>query len=114
VVRVAKTSVEGRYVCSGDSEQHAAYTIDLSQSNPVSNYLGSAATRQALHPSGPPFSIAHTADDIFNAQDPNANVFNAINTLRLGLLNNDTDAINAALANFGGASSHLNDQLAFY
>src|SRR5579884_1526028 len=46
MVSLANTSVEGRYIFSGDEDQQMPYTIDLTQSSPVSAYGGSASTRQ--------------------------------------------------------------------
>lgn len=115
LVRIANTTVGGRFVFSGDSDQQAAYTFsDLSQPYPISDYQGSAATRESLHPTGPPFLVSHTADQIFNSQDPTQNVFAAVNNLRLALQANDTTAIQTALNAFDGASTHLNSELAFY
>lgn len=40
---IANTKVNGRYVFSGDSDQTAPYTLDLSQANGVSSYAGSSS-----------------------------------------------------------------------
>src|SRR6516164_7252926 len=58
---LAATQTEGRYIFSGDSDQQAPYVIDLTQSNPVSAYMGSPATRQARYPDGTTFAISETA-----------------------------------------------------
>jgi flagellar hook-associated protein 3 FlgL len=61
LVSTANTTVEGRYVFSGDSDQQAPYSIDLTQTNPISSYQGSTSTRQIQGADGTTFSIAKTA-----------------------------------------------------
>jgi flagellar hook-associated protein 3 FlgL len=114
MVGVAATSVEGRFIFSGDADQTEPYTIDLTQSNPVSLYQGSAATRLVQHPNGTTFSVARTAQDIFDSADPATNVFSTLNALRLALAANDEPAIRAALDGLKAAGDYLNTQLAFY
>src|SRR5579862_450851 len=41
LVAAANTTVEGRYIFSGDSDQQVPYTFDATQTNPVSAYQGS-------------------------------------------------------------------------
>lgn len=114
LVSVSNTNVDGRYIFSGDSDQKAAYTIDLTQTNPISGYAGSATTRQVQHPDGSLFSVSKTARDLFDSSNPQTNVFQSINNLRQALLNNDQTGITAALSSVGAADSYLNGQLAFY
>jgi flagellar hook-associated protein 3 FlgL len=114
LVGVANTSVEGRYIFGGNSDQTQPYTIDLTQTNPISAYAGSAATRQVESPDGTTFAVAQTAQDIFDSPDAQNNVFQAINNVRQALLNNDQSAIDAALPNMQSANTYLNQQLAFY
>ena len=114
MVAVANTSVEGRYIFSGDQDQTAPYTIDLTQSNPISPYAGSAATRQIQSPDGTLIPVGLTAQAIFDSSNPQNNVFQAINNVRTALLNNDQNAINAALPNLASADTYLNSQLASY
>jgi len=114
MVNLAGTTVEGRYIFSGNSDGQIPYTLDWSQSYPVSAYLGAAATRTVAGPGGQRISVAKTAAEIFDHPDPAKNVFQALNNLRAGLLANDESAIAAALAQIRTASVHLNDQLAFY
>lgn len=59
MVGISNTSVEGRFIFSGDSDQTQPYTID--QSNNVSAYAGSGATRQIQHPDGSLFGVSKTA-----------------------------------------------------
>lgn len=111
---LAGTAVEGRYIFSGDSDQTAPYTVDLTQSNPVSAYQGAAVTRVAQHPNGTTFTIAETAQTIFDSTDPATNVFGAIAALRTALLSNGNAAIQTAVGGLSKVSEYLNNQLAFY
>jgi flagellar hook-associated protein 3 FlgL len=114
VVAFAGTSVEGRYVFSGDTDQTAPFTLDWNNSPSVSSYLGSAATRATLHPSGITFSIARSAGEIFDSASPGQNVFQALEELRNGLLNNDAPMIESGLLNLKTAADYLNSVHAFY
>ncbi len=115
MVGLAGTQVEGRYIFSGNSDQQAPYTLDSSQNPPVlSGYLGSDSTRLAQHPNGGTFSVAATAQTIFDSADPSTNVFSAIQNLQTALANNDSAGIQTAMGGLSGVSSYLNRQLAFY
>lgn len=114
MVNLAGTTVEGRYIFSGNADAQIPYTLDWSQSYPLSAYLGAAATRTVAGPGGQRIAVARTAAEIFDDPDPAKNVFQALNNLRAGLLAGDEAAIRAALAQIRTASVHLNDQLAFY
>jgi Flagellin and related hook-associated proteins len=48
LIAITRTNVEGRFIFSGDSDQAEPYTLDLTQANPVSAYLGSASSRKVL------------------------------------------------------------------
>jgi flagellin-like hook-associated protein FlgL len=67
-----------------------------------------------MHPAGTEFRISLSADEIFDNADPSKNVFQAINSLRLGLQADDQDAITAALEQITSAQAHLNSSLAYY
>ena len=114
LVQIGNTTVEGRYIFSGDSDENPAYSIDLTQTNPVSAYQGSAATRQIQAPDGSTFAVAQTAQQIFDAADPTQNVFSTVSALRTALLNNDQTGIDNAIGNLKSASTYLNGALAFY
>ncbi len=114
LVSTANTSVEGRYIFAGDSDQQVPYTIDLTQNDPISAYQGSVSTRQIQGADGTTFSVAKSAQDIFDNVNGQQNVFAAINNLRLALLNNDQAAIDAAMPNVMSAGTYLNQQLSFY
>jgi flagellar hook-associated protein 3 FlgL len=114
LVSTANTTVEGRYIFSGDSDQQAPYSFDPTQPNPVSAYQGSAATRQIQAADGSQFSVALTAQDIFDSPSAQQNVFTSINNLRQALLSNNTARISAAQADVQSSGAYLNQQLAFY
>lgn len=114
LVGIANTSVSGRYIFSGDSDQTAPYSIDLTQSNPISAYQGTPSTRQVSDIDGSLFPVAKTAQELFDSPDPSSNVFQAINNVRNALLNNDQKAIDAALPDLQKIGSYLNQQLSTY
>jgi flagellar hook-associated protein 3 FlgL len=114
LVATANTSVQGRFIFAGDTDQTLPYTIDLTQSSPISAYQGAVSTRQIQSPDGTTFSIALTAQQIFDSPNAQTNVFTSINDLLQGLTNNDSVAINASLSNIQTAGAYLNQQLAFY
>jgi len=114
LVNLAGTTVEGRYIFSGDADGVVPYTLDWSQTPPVSSYQGAAATREAAMPGGGRFRLSRTAAEIFDHPDPARNAFQALLNLRAALLADDEAAIGAAIAQIRTATLHLNDQLAFY
>ena len=115
LVGISSTTVEGRYIFSGDNDQQPPYTIDLTQANPVSNYQGSAAaTRQIQHPNGTTFGVAETAQSIFDPASVSDNVFSSLVALRSALQSNDVNGISSALNTLATSSTYFERQLAFY
>lgn len=114
LVSVANTTVEGRSIFSGDSDQVAAYNIDLTQPVPTGTFLGTAATREIRHPNGTQFAVSKTAQEIFDSPNPGENIFASINAIRVALQSNNQAAIDAALPNLDTAGVFLNQQHAFY
>jgi flagellar hook-associated protein 3 FlgL len=114
LVSTANTTVQGRYIFAGDSDQTAPYSIDLTQTDPVSAYQGSASTRIIQAPDGSTLQVALTAQQIFDSPNAQTNVFVSINSLRQALLNNDSAGISSALADVQSSDTYLNQQLAFY
>ena len=114
LVAIAGTTVEGRFIFSGDRDQTAPYTIDLTQTNPVGAYQGSAATRLVADPNGTTFSVSQTAQTIFDSADPTTNVFATLNAARNALASNNDAGIQAAVAAFPKVGTYLNSQLALY
>lgn len=111
---LSRTTVEGRYIFSGNSDQTPPYTIDPTATPPVSTYAGGSAGREIQHPNGSRFTIAKTAQEIFDAPDPANNVFASLTALRDALQSGDQTAIGAALPNIATSLDYLNGQLAFY
>jgi flagellar hook-associated protein 3 FlgL len=114
LVAIANTTVQGRYIFAGDTDQTTPYTIDLTQSSPISAYQGSASTREILGPDGTTFPVALTAQQIFDSSNAQDNVFNSITDLIQGLQSNNSSDISGALANLQSSDTYLNQQLAFY
>jgi flagellar hook-associated protein 3 FlgL len=114
LVSIANTSVQGRYIFAGDTDQTEPYSIDLTQSSPVSTYQGSASTREILGPDGTTFPVALTAQQVFDSSNAETNVFTSITDLMQGLQNNDDTAISGALSDVQSSDTYLNQQLAFY
>jgi flagellar hook-associated protein 3 FlgL len=112
LVGSANTSVAGRYVFSGDSDQTAPYGIDLTTVTGTTPYAGSAATRQVEDPRGGKFATSQSGQQIFDAAG--GSVFAAVNALRVALLANDQNGITASLASLKAAHDHLSDSLSYY
>jgi flagellar hook-associated protein 3 FlgL len=114
MVGLTATTVEGRYIFSGDADSTVPYTIDQSANPPISPYAGSAATREVQHPNGTRFAVGRTAQDIFDSTDPTKNVFTSLTSLQSAFEANDTAAITAAVPNVATSLNYLNTQLAYY
>jgi len=114
MVGIANTEVDGRFIFSGDSDQGPAFLYDTAQTPVWGAYLGTAATRRAMHPTGVTFAVSQDGGQIFANADPSKNVLQAMETMRAALLSNDEAAMRAALAPLGDISKHLNMALAFY
>lgn len=123
LVSVANVSVEGRYLFSGDADQVAAYTLDDTQPSGVAAYQGTVATRQVADSTGLTFSVALTADVIFDSANPDEKIFEAVNGMRRALLAVDNPptvpdptipTIDQALHNLGQSALYLNQQIATY
>jgi flagellar hook-associated protein 3 FlgL len=119
MVAISRTSVQGRYIFSGDDENTPPYQLDLSTQAGVAQLTTAGATRRLEDPAGGSFPVTKTAAEIFDARDVNGapttgNVFHALNQMRLALLSNDVSAINSAVANISTADDHLNLSQGFY
>lgn len=113
-VGIANTTLQGRYLFSGDSDHTAAYIFDPSQANPVSAYQGSASTRVAIDANGNTFPIGLTAQQIFDSNDSTTSVFGAINQLITALNNNDQAGVQTVESGLSNVAQYLNEKLAFY
>ena len=114
MVGLTRTTVEARFIFSGNSDSQAPFTVDISQPDPVSGYQGSAATREVMHPSGTLFPISRNGEEVFDNPDPGKNVFDALTSLRNALRANDEEAVRDSLSGIQSAATHLNNQLAYY
>ncbi|MGO9093630.1 MAG: flagellin [Bryobacteraceae bacterium] len=130
LVAASNSTVEGRYVFSGDDYMVAPYSLDPTQANGVSAYAGSAATSQIMDANGATFPISESGDEIFDNASPGASVFAAVNALQAALANVPTaaqgdpaynaqytaqqTAIQAAMAQVGTAQTQLSGVLSFY
>jgi flagellar hook-associated protein 3 FlgL len=115
LVGISRTSVEGRYIFSGDLDLSAPFSIDLNQNPAISAYTGgSTNTRQIQHPNGSRFGLSQTAQEVFDSPDPASNVFQAVSDVRNALLASDETAISAALNRLTTAAPHLERMVAYY
>jgi flagellar hook-associated protein 3 FlgL len=115
LVGISRTTVEGRYIFSGDSDMTSPYSIDLNLMDPVSLYAGAATTtRQIQHPNGSRFTVSKSAQEIFDNPDPALNVFRTVTALRNALRAGDETAIQSALDDMASAAPHLERMLAYY
>jgi flagellar hook-associated protein 3 FlgL len=114
MVGLANTSVNGRYIFAGDTDQTEPYTYDVTQPDPVSTYQGAASTRTIQSADGTTFPVALTAQQIFDSSDPTTNVFTSINNMVTALNANDSTAISTANSALSGVGTYLNTQLSFY
>jgi flagellar hook-associated protein 3 FlgL len=128
LVSATNTQVEGRYIFSGDTDQVAPYSMEAAVApatlDTVSFYTGADSTRKTMHPDGTQFSIALTAQQVFDA--PGASVLNALTDLRNAFINSQNDPPNStdyatqtsqirdAMTELSAAKSHMNQSLAFY
>ena len=118
LVAVSATTVEGRYIFSGDDDQQAAYTVDSATGTALRMFL-QTATREVEEPGGTRIQVARTAQQIFDTRNPDDttaadNVFAAVNALYAALRDNLPDNLKTALASIKNASNHLNRELGFY
>jgi flagellar hook-associated protein 3 FlgL len=124
MVAYSQTTVQGRYIFSGDRDDSPEYQWDPAAVNPVVSLAAAGtapqSTRLIEDPAGGSFAASLTAQQIFDDQDPATglpaanNVFNALNTLQQALQNNDTAGITNSITLLQAASGHLNTSQSFY
>jgi flagellar hook-associated protein 3 FlgL len=123
LVSTANVAVEGRYLFSGDADQVAPYSLDLIVPSGITPYQGSTSSRKISDASGLTFSVAMTADLIFDSANADENVFGAVNGMRRALLAVDNPpfppdptipSLDEAIHNLGQAGLYLNQKLAGY
>ena len=119
LVGLSQTTVQGRYVFSGDQAQQPSYSLNLAAANGVDRLLTPTATRQIADAAGVSFTVAHTAQDIFDHRNPDDslapdNVFAAVNSLLLSLQGNNSAGIANALTSLRQSADYLSTQLSYY
>ncbi|MGD0579487.1 MAG: hypothetical protein ABSC08_11225 [Bryobacteraceae bacterium] len=114
IVGIANSTNAGRYLFGGDSDAAAPYSINYANTPPFAANTTAQATRMGIDAMGNTFPIAMTATDIFNNADPTQNILQSIESLRQGLLNNDSQAITTAMTQLSTADRHLSSVQAFY
>ncbi len=118
-VDYSRTTVQGRYIFSGDQDTTPAYALDLTAPTGVTQVAVSTATTRVEDPAGGSFVASKTAQEIFDQRDQDgnvtaSNVFAALNGLRTALEANDEAAIAASIGSIKQASYHLNSMDSFY
>lgn len=120
MVANSQTTVQGRFIFSGDQDGTPQYTWDAATANAAATGAAAPSTRLIESPAGGTFAASLTAQATFDNQDPTTNqpatdnVFNALSTLQTALQNNDTAGITNSIALLNAASDHLNTMQAFY
>ena len=119
LVGVTQTSVNGRYIFSGDLDQQASYELDGAQPYGVRQVAAPQSTRVVEDASGNAVWTPKTASDIFDPTNADGsaasgNVFAAIHALRTALEANDGSAALAAVESLKAGDSHVNLQLASF
>ena len=115
VFGITNTTVEGRYVFSGDADAKPPYqSVDLTQANGLGGYQGGNATRQIEHPNGSQFSVSLTASQVFDQGGPATSVLQSLTALYNDLTNNNTTNLATDATNINTASDYLNGQQALY
>ena len=119
LVNASRSTFAGRYLFSGDSSLQPAYDFNLSNATGVIRLLTAPATRLIQDSNGVVFAVSKTAQDLFDHRNPDDsiaadNVFAAVNSLRVALLNNDQPGTAAAAAALQKAQDYLSLQGTFY
>jgi flagellar hook-associated protein 3 FlgL len=119
LVALSQTTYGNRYLFSGDLETEPSYALDAASPTGVARLASPSATRQVEHPTGVPFSVSRTAQDVFDARDQDDNpaadnAFAAIHGLLTALEANDAEGVKAAEKSLRLAGTHVNGELSFY
>jgi flagellar hook-associated protein 3 FlgL len=118
--QIANTQVAGRYVFSGDSDQTAAYgsvNFAANPTNGVGPYLGSSSTRTVSDSYGISFSVAFTAQQVFDGGPggtPANSIFQSLTELYNALSTNSQSAAASAAGDVSSAGAYLSGMQAQY
>jgi flagellar hook-associated protein 3 FlgL len=119
MVACSQTTVQGRYIFSGDQDGSPAYEIDPAAPGIVIQLSSSAATRRVQDNAGGTFPVSMTAQQIFDDTNSDGtpagdNVFAALSGLRQALLDNNEAGMSDSITAVRRASAHLNSVQSFY
>lgn len=117
MVAYSRTTVQGRYIFSGDQSSDPAYSID--DTGTVTQLSNAPATARIEDPAGGSFAAAKAAQEIFDFRNSDGtpasgNVFAALSALQTALQNDDPVAAGASIGGLREASAHLNSMESFY
>jgi len=109
----------GRYLFSGDADTTAPYSIDFTIAPPAPPFAPTTipipqATRMGLDSMGNTFSIAMTANNIFDNATAGESILKSLEDLRQSLLTGNLGNINTANADLSTAATHLGTVQTFY
>jgi flagellin-like hook-associated protein FlgL len=120
MISCSRTTVEGRYIFSGDNDTAPAYQADATSPTGATQLIAASATRLTQDPGGGAFLTGKTAQEIFDSRNPADgspaadNVFAALNSLKNALLSGDPTAVLQTTGAIQSASDHLNLSQSFY
>lgn len=119
MVANANTTVNGKYVFSGDQNTTQLYQLNPASPTGVDRLAVATNSDLVQGADGIQIPASLTANTIFDARNPDDtvsqnNVFAALNSLEVALQNNDLPGINTSINNLQAASTYMNNQLAFY
>jgi flagellar hook-associated protein 3 FlgL len=119
MVSNSQTTVDGKFIFSGDQNLTQLYQLDPSSPTGVDRLAIAANTDLVQGPGGVQIPASLTANGIFDHRNPDDtvagdNVFSTLNGLVVALQNNDSVGINSSISALQTASTYMNDQLAFY
>ncbi|MGA3099057.1 MAG: flagellin [Bryobacteraceae bacterium] len=119
LVDLSATTVNGRYIFSGDLDDQPLYALDASQPEGVKQLASATSTRTITDGAGATLWVPLTAQEIFDPKNADGsaatgNVFAAVNSLVQALQNNDQTAAGTAVDSLKAADDYLSQQLGFY
>ena len=119
IVTQSRTTVQGRYIFSGNAPDLPAYAIDSTSPGGIAQVSAAPANCRIEGPGRTSFLASKNAQEIFALQNANGtpasgNVFAALNELRDALRNDDAAAVGTAIGSLRAASAYLNAMEGFY
>jgi flagellar hook-associated protein 3 FlgL len=119
MVSLSQTTVQGRYIFSGDQGGAPVYSLDAAAPGGVDKLADVTATMLEEHPAGGTFAVAKTATEIFDLHNSDGtvasgNVFTALNDLETALAADLPANVTQAITEIKAASTQLNSMQAFY